>query len=260
MSHDTVNEIIRAQDIDNISKYSAIQQEFINIVSGTDTLRSDVIPWAQAYGGHQFGVYAGQLGDGRALSIGQFTTTTTTTTTSSNTTSSHPSPPPSSSSSQIWELQLKGAGMTPYSRFADGLAVLRSSIREFLASEALAALDIPTTRALSIVAPTPFGVRTVQRETMEQAAIVCRVAESWVRFGSFELFYYRRDVEGLRLLANYVIDTHFSSNDSVDAGAVAIGVDGKRRYSRWFRRVCQLTASMIAKWQAYGFCHGGCEM
>ena len=179
--------------------------------------------WAYCYGGHQFGSWAGQLGDGRAISIAQIQSTSS-----------------SSSSNLYYELQLKGAGMTPYSRFADGLAVVRSSIREYLCAEAMHALGVPTSRSLSLVTTG----RVVEREIQEKGAIVCRVSPCWIRFGNFEIFYARDDVDNLRLLADYVIETFYS--DEL----------GKGQYTAFLEKVVQNTATMIAKWQTVGFCHG----
>lgn len=174
---------------------------------------------ATVYAGHQFGSYVPQLGDGRAILIGQVR----------------------DAQNGLRELQLKGAGPTPYSRFADGRAVLRSSIREYLCSEAMHALGIPTTRALSLIgSSTP-----VRRETLERAAIVCRVAPSFVRFGHFEYFYLMRDHDALKPLADMVIDNHFP-----DLAGFS------NRYAAWLSEVLERTARMIAQWQSVGFCHG----
>ena len=182
-------------------------------------------PWpayetrASVYSGHQFGVYVPQLGDGRALMLAEI----------------------NDSQGQRVELQLKGAGLTPYSRHADGRAVLRSSIREYLCSEAMHALGIPTTRALSLVgSPQP-----VYRERVETAAVVCRVAPSFVRFGHFEFFYHTGQHDALAPLADHVIDEHFP--------AFAGHPD---RYVSWLMQVVERTAQLIAQWQAVGFCHG----
>ncbi|KAJ2305746.1 hypothetical protein IWW55_001779, partial [Coemansia sp. RSA 2706] len=174
--------------------------------------------WAANYGGHQFGVWAGQLGDGRAMSLGEVL-----------------------HNSQRWEIQLKGAGRTPYARFADGYAVRRSSIREYLAAEHLHALGIPTARSLALV----FTDRVVEREQPERGAVLSRLAPSWVRFGSFELPASRGDLELTRQLADYVVHHHFA--EFADADSV---------YMRLLERVCNLTARMVARWQAAGFCHG----
>jgi uncharacterized protein YdiU (UPF0061 family) len=185
------------------------------VVAGAD-------PLAAVYSGHQFGVYVPQLGDGRALLLGGLAAT----------------------DGSIWELQLKGSGKTPYSRMGDGRAVLRSSIREFLCSEAMHALGIPTTRALSIMG----SDLPVFRETVETAAVVTRVAPSFVRFGSFEYFFWRGEQETLRQLADYVIDSFFPQ--CREAG------DGPAPYLALLREVARRTARLIAQWQGVGFCHG----
>ncbi len=173
---------------------------------------------ASVYSGHQFGQWAGQLGDGRALWLGEMAT---------------PAGP--------MELQLKGAGRTPYSRMGDGRAVLRSSIREYLCSEAMAALGIPTTRALCITG----SALPVRRETVETAAVVTRVAPSFVRFGHFEHFGHRDQPAALRALADAVIDHHFPACR-----------DAAEPYAALLEAVTLRTAAMVADWQAVGFCHG----
>jgi uncharacterized protein YdiU (UPF0061 family) len=178
-------------------------------------------PVAARYGGHQFGVWAGQLGDGRAILLGEVRT----------------------SDGQPWELQLKGAGRTSFSRGADGRAVVRSTVREFLASEAMDALGIPTTRALAMTA----GDEPVLRESVERAATVIRLAPSFVRFGSFEIFHYRGQFAEVRRLADYVIERFFP-----DAAAE---VDAAR-YARFLRDVVEGTAALMAAWQCVGFAHG----
>jgi uncharacterized protein YdiU (UPF0061 family) len=174
---------------------------------------------AALYAGHQFGHYVPQLGDGRAILLGEV----------------------KNAAGEGWEVQLKGAGRTPYSRGGDGRAVLRSSIREFLCSEAMHALGIPTTRALAIVG----SDRPVYREDEETAALVTRLAPSFVRFGSFEVFYYRNQVDSLRHLADYVIARYFP-----ELGAL---VDP---YPEFLRQVTLRTAELMAQWQAVGFSHG----
>jgi len=174
---------------------------------------------SSVYGGHQFGTWVSRLGDGRAHLIAEIATPT----------------------GERRELQLKGSGPTPYSRFADGRAVLRSSIREYLCSEAMHALGIPTTRALSLVAsPQP-----VRRETIETAAVVCRVAPSLVRFGHFEYFYYRDEHAQLAPLADHVIEQNFPEFAA-----------NPNRYADWLGEVVTRTARLMAAWQAAGFCHG----
>ncbi|KAJ2472780.1 hypothetical protein GGI02_001338 [Coemansia sp. RSA 2322] len=183
-------------------------------------------PWAHCYGGHQFGVWADQLGDGRAMSLGQVRV-----------------------NGGCWELQLKGAGPTAYARFADGFAVRRSSLREFLAAEHMAALRVPTSRALALV----YTDRAVVRETPEKGAVVTRLAPSWLRFGSFELPAARRDVALLRQLADYLIKHHYPElllPGSPDDGSSA------SVYVRLLHAIAQRTADMVAAWQAVGFCHG----
>jgi uncharacterized protein YdiU (UPF0061 family) len=175
-------------------------------------------PLSAVYSGHQFGHWAGQLGDGRAILLGQL-----------------PGP------NGPMELQLKGAGMTPYSRMGDGRAVLRSSIREFLCSEAMAALGIPTTRALMVTG----SQQGVMRETMETSAVVTRMAPSFVRFGSFEHWHYRNKHEELRTLADYVIRDFYPELAGADNPYLAL-----------LSEVTQRTARMIAGWQAVGFMHG----
>jgi uncharacterized protein YdiU (UPF0061 family) len=178
-------------------------------------------PVAARYGGHQFGVWAGQLGDGRAILLGEVRTT----------------------HGQPWELQLKGAGRTSFSRGADGRAVIRSTVREFLASEAMDALGIPTTRALAMAA----GDEPVLRESVERAATVIRLAPSFVRFGSFELFHYRGAFAEVKQLADYVIERFFPD---------AASHDGDERYARFLRDVVERTAALMAAWQCIGFAHG----
>jgi protein adenylyltransferase len=187
--------------------------EFADLVSG-NALVSGMEPVAGLYGGHQFGVWAGQLGDGRAILLGEVAG---------------------------WELQIKGGGITAFSRFADGRAVVRSTIREFLASEAMHALGVPTTRALAMAA----GDEPVLRERVERAATVIRMAPTFVRFGSFEIFHYRKQHAEVKALADYVIDRFYP-----DCG------DGDDRYARFFAAVVERTAALMAHWQAVGFAHG----
>nr|WP_174821653.1 YdiU family protein [Duganella rivi] len=175
-------------------------------------------PLAAVYSGHQFGVWAGQLGDGRAILFGDVATT-----------------------QGPIELQWKGAGLTPYSRMGDGRAVLRSSIREFLCSEAMHALGIPTSRALSVAG----SDQGVVRETIETSAVVVRMAPSFVRFGSFEHWYNRKKTDELKLLADYVIDRFYPALR-----------DAENPYAALLEAVTRRTAHMIAHWQAVGFMHG----
>lgn len=192
--------------------------DFAALVAGNALVRG-MEPFAALYGGHQFGVWAGQLGDGRAILLGEVRT----------------------ARGESWELQLKGAGRTAYSRFADGRAVVRSTVREFLCSEAMHHLGIPTTRALAMAA----GDEPVVRERVERAATLIRLAPSFVRFGSFEIFRARGQDEHVRALADYVIDRFFS-----DCGS------GEERYARFFAQVVERTARLMAQWQSVGFAHG----
>jgi len=191
--------------------------EFTALAAG-NALLPGMDPVAGIYGGHQFGVWAGQLGDGRAILLGEVRT---------------PSEP--------WELQIKGGGVTAFSRFADGRAVVRSTIREFLASEAMHHLGVPTTRALAMAA----GDEPVLRERIERAATMIRLAPTFVRFGSFEIFHYRKQHAEVRTLSDYVIDRFYP-----ECGT------GDDRYARFFGAVVERTAALMAQWQAVGFAHG----
>jgi serine/tyrosine/threonine adenylyltransferase len=200
-------------------------------VFGGNALLPTMRPYAANYGGHQFGTWAGQLGDGRAITLGEVI----------------------NAAGERWELQLKGAGPTPYSRTADGRAVLRSSIREFLCSEAMHHLGIPTTRALSLVATGEPVVRDMFYDghpKSEPGAIVCRVAPSFIRFGNFELPASRNDVELLNTLIDFTIRRDFPHLWMQDAG------ERLAMLGRWFTEVCERTAVMIAHWMRVGFVHG----
>jgi uncharacterized protein YdiU (UPF0061 family) len=194
-----------------------------DLADSLDVLIGNAVPergqaLAAVYSGHQFGVWAGQLGDGRAILFGEVPT-----------------------AQGPMELQWKGAGLTPYSRMGDGRAVLRSSIREFLCSEAMHALGIPTSRALSVAG----SDQGVMRETVETAAVVVRMAPSFVRFGSFEHWYYRKQNNELKLLADYVIDRFYPALRAAE-----------NPYAALLEEVTRRTAHMIAHWQAVGFMHG----
>ncbi len=192
--------------------------ELIQTLAGNQLLPGmDAI--AALYAGHQFGHYVPQLGDGRAILLGEVR----------------------NAAGEGWEVQLKGAGRTPYSRGGDGRAVLRSSIREFLCSEAMHALGIPTTRALAIVG----SDRPVYREDQETAALVTRLAPSFVRFGSFEVFYYRNQIESIKHLADYVIARYYPELTTL-----------ADPYPEFLRQVTLSTAELMAQWQAVGFSHG----
>ncbi|MCY1014174.1 protein adenylyltransferase SelO [Pyxidicoccus sp. MSG2] len=200
--------------------------EAAKVLAG-NALWPGMVPYAANYGGHQFGRWAGQLGDGRAIVLGELLTPDGT----------------------RQELQLKGAGPTPYSRRADGRAVLRSSIREFLCSEAMYHLGVPTTRALSLVATGDSVIRDMFYDgnpEAEPGAIVCRVAPTFLRFGNFELPTSREDLGLLKQLTDYTV-THFFPE---------LGAPSKETYAAFYREVARRTARLIAHWQAVGFVHG----
>jgi serine/tyrosine/threonine adenylyltransferase len=200
--------------------------EFLACFAG-NRLLPGMEPFAMCYGGHQFGHWAGQLGDGRAINLGELV----------------------DPQGRHWTLQLKGAGLTPYSRTADGLAVLRSSLREFLCSEAMYHLGVPTTRALSLIATGQSVVRDMfydGRARYEPGAVVCRVAPSFTRFGNFQIFAARQELELLKRLADHTLATDFPH----------LGPPGPETYVAWFREVCQRTATMIVDWMRVGFVHG----
>lgn len=210
----------------NFSKEFCESQDFSEMFSG-NSLHIDMDPYATCYGGHQFGNWAGQLGDGRAINLGEIV----------------------NPAGKRWVLQLKGAGPTPYSRTADGLAVLRSSLREFLCSEAMYHLGVPTTRALSLVLTGEQVVRDMFYDghpKYEPGAVVCRVAPSFTRFGSFQIFTSRGETEVLQKLVDYSIRTDFPH----------LGEPSTKVYLEWFEEVCQRTLTMILHWDRVGFVHG----
>lgn len=237
-------------------------QDFKDLVAGQKILtwneekQEGIYPWAQCYGGWQFGNWAGQLGDGRAISL--FETT-------------------NPSSKTRYEIQLKGAGKTPYSRFADGKAVVRSSIREFVVSEALNALGIPSTRALAL---TLFPKEQVRRERFEPAAIVSRFAQSWLRIGTFDLLRSRGYRSEIRQLTTYVAEHVFPGWESlpgripletiaesspeipnVTRGLPSTAIEGtdevaENRFARVYREIVRRNAKTVAAWQAYAFTNG----
>lgn len=199
--------------------------EFLHIVTGNNTYLNTK-PYAMCYGGHQFGNWAGQLGDGRAINLFQVF-------------NNHKS----------YTLQLKGAGKTPYSRTADGLAVLRSSIREYLCAEAMHHLGVPTTRSLSLSLSGDQVLRDVLyngNPAYEPGAIVCRVAESFIRFGNFQLFASKNDKTTLAALMNYTIRHHFPHLEE----------NNKEDYAKLFQEIVNATVTMIVHWQRVGFVHG----
>lgn len=210
-----VNE--QAAQLLGLSSQALRDPSFLDVVSGTTGLPGGVT-LAAVYSGHQFGHWAGQLGDGRAHLLGEL-----------------------QGPEGAWELQLKGAGMTPYSRMGDGRAVLRSSVREYLASQAMQGLGIPTTRALSLVS----AKNPVMRETVETAAVVARMAPSFIRFGSFQHWAARKQPELLRQLADYVIARFYPEC-----------LSAQNPYVSLLEAVVVRTAKLMAAWQVVGFCHG----
>jgi uncharacterized protein YdiU (UPF0061 family) len=200
--------------------------EFAQVFAGNRLLQG-MEAYAACYGGHQFGTWAGQLGDGRAINLGETV----------------------NQRGERWTLQLKGAGPTPYSRNADGLAVLRSSVREFLCSEAMYHLGVPTTRALSLVLTGDTVIRDMFYDgnpKAELGAVVCRVAPSFTRFGSFQIFAARGNLGLLKQLADYTIRTDFPH----------LGEPSPAVYLQWYEEICRRTAEMIVHWQRVGFVHG----
>lgn len=213
-------------EILGLGEVDIVSEQFAQVFAG-NMLLPGMDPFASNYGGHQFGHWAGQLGDGRAISLGETI----------------------NAAGQRWELQLKGAGPTPYSRSADGRAVLRSSIREFLCSEAMHHLGVPTTRALSLVATGEDVVRDMFYDghpKPEPGAVVCRVAPSFLRFGHFELPSSRGEVEVLRQLLDFAIRRDFPHLQG----------SGETLYADWFTEVSTRTARLVAEWMRVGFVHG----
>jgi len=210
----------------DLSEKTCTSSHFAQVFAG-NRLLTGMDPYAMCYGGHQFGQWAGQLGDGRAINLGEVI----------------------NGRAERWVLQLKGAGPTPYARTADGLAVLRSSIREFLCSEAMFHLGVPTTRALSLV----LTGEQVERDMFydghprrEPGAVVCRVAPSFTRFGSFQIFAARGETEVLRQLLDFTIRIDFAH----------LGAPSPAVYLRWFDEVCRRTADLMVHWMRVGFVHG----
>src|SRR5688572_22445875 len=206
---------------ERLGEYLGIAKPSSAEVLGGNRILPGMQPYAARYGGHQFGTWAGQLGDGRAITLAEIRATDGT----------------------RQELQLKGAGRTPYSRTADGRAVLRSSLREFVCSEAMHFLGVPTTRALSLVSTGEPVIRDMFYDghpAPEPGAIVCRVAPSFVRFGNFQIHAANTEIEPLRALADYVIKLHYPGLD----------------YAGFFQELCRRTALLIADWMRLGFVHG----
>jgi uncharacterized protein YdiU (UPF0061 family) len=209
-----------------LSEADCRSELFTRIFSGNHLL-TGMDPHAACYGGHQFGNWAGQLGDGRAINLGEVV----------------------NKKGEHWTLQLKGAGPTPYSRNADGLAVLRSSLREFLCSEAMFHLGVPTTRAISLI----LTGDTVERDMFydghpeeEPGAVVCRLAPSFLRFGNFELLAARGEIDLLRQLADFTLRTGFPH----------LGEPSPEVYALWFDEICRTTAALMVHWLRVGFVHG----
>ncbi|TDX10270.1 protein adenylyltransferase SelO [Flavobacterium sp. S87F.05.LMB.W.Kidney.N] len=208
-----------------ISKEEIQSEEFLNTFSGKDILPGTQ-PYAMCYAGHQFGNWAGQLGDGRAINLTEI-----------------------ENNNQFYTLQLKGAGKTPYSRTADGLAVLRSSIREYLCAEAMHYLGVPTTRSLSLILSGDQVLRDILyngNPAYEKGAVVCRVAPSFIRFGSFEMLTARNELKNLKEFVEFTIKHYFPE----------ITGEPKEQYLQFFKKVADTTREMILHWQRVGFVHG----
>lgn len=219
--------LIHSEDVArllNLGEEDVLSDTFLDVVSGNGVL-SGSVSYAMCYGGHQFGHWAGQLGDGRAINLGEIPTI-----------------------EGMQTIQLKGAGLTPYSRTADGLAVLRSSIREFLCSEAMHHLHIPTTRALSLVLTGDEVLRDMLYDghpAYEKGAVLSRVAPSFIRFGSFEIWAARKDEVKLKQLLDYTIAHHYPELVGTEAC-----------YLKLFEAVAIKTCDMVVDWQRVGFVHG----
>lgn len=208
----------KAAELIGLDAGEALKPEFVEYFTGNKLLPNSE-PISAIYAGHQFGTFVRQLGDGRAILLGEVV----------------------NEKGKRFDIQLKGAGLTPFSRMGDGRAVLRSTIREYLCSEAMHALGIPTTRSLCITG-SDFPV---YRETVETAAVLTRIAPTHVRFGTFELFYYRGQYDEVRRLADYVIGEFYPQF-----------AEAKDKYLEFLREVVNRTAKLIAQWQSVGFAHG----
>lgn len=201
-----------------------VEQIDTNILGGNLVTKS-MLPYAACYAGHQFGNWAGQLGDGRAITLGELET----------------------ASGQIWELQMKGAGPTAYSRRADGRAVLRSSVREYLLSEAMHYLKVPTTRALSLVSTGDRVMRDMFYDgnaEYEPGAIVMRVAPTFLRFGNYEILTARNEIDSLRNLVEWTIAKYYSH------------IQGEDKILSWYKEIVERTAQLMVEWLRVGFVHG----
>ena len=209
------------------TKADCESDDFVQVFSGNKKLQG-TSPYAMCYGGHQFGNWAGQLGDGRAITLGEAIGV----------------------DSANYSLQLKGAGLTPYSRTADGLAVLRSSLREFVCSEAMHHLGVPTTRALSLVLTGDTVIRDMLYDgnpAPERGAVVCRVAPTFLRFGNFEIFAAQRDFDVMRQLIDHTIKHDFPGISNIGSPSA---------YIQWFEEVVDRTAYLMSEWTRVGFVHG----
>ncbi len=209
-----------------LSEQACMSDLFTQIFTGNHVLPG-MEPYASCYGGHQFGVWAGQLGDGRAINLGDVI----------------------NQKGERCALQLKGSGLTPYSRSADGLAVLRSSVREFLCSEAMYHLGVPTTRALSLTLTGEPVIRDMFYDgnpNAEPGAVVCRVAPNFIRFGHYQLPSTRSDTALLQKLVDHTVSTYFPH----------LSKTGVATYLSWFAEVCRLTAELMVQWERVGFVHG----
>lgn len=213
-------------EVIGLSEQDCLSDGFAQVFSGNQVLEG-MDPFAMCYGGHQFGHWAGQLGDGRAINLGEV----------------------EGKDKTNWMLQLKGAGPTPYSRTADGLAVLRSSLREYLCSEAMYHLGVPTTRALSLMLTGDSVMRDMFYDgnpEQELGAVVCRVAPTFLRFGNYQIHTARGEHDILRTLLDFTIRQHFPH----------LGEPSDEVYYQWFDEVCRSTADMVAHWMRVGFVHG----
>ncbi|WP_375239722.1 YdiU family protein [Aurantibacter sp.] len=220
-------------NIVGLTEEDSKSETFLNVFTGNEVYQ-DTTPFAMCYGGHQFGHWAGQLGDGRAINLFEIEYL-----------------------NKNWTIQLKGAGPTPYSRNADGLAVLRSSIREYLCSEAMYYLGIPTTRALSLALSGDQVLRDVLyngNPEYEKGAIVCRVSPSFLRFGSFEVLAAKHDLDSLKKLVDFTIISHYP--ELIESTKPNNAIIDKNTYSAFFNEVANRSLEMVIEWQRVGFVHG----
>lgn len=222
-------------DMLGLSAQDLQSREWVSTLGGNGLI-DGMLTYATRYGGHQFGHWAGQLGDGRAIYLGELM-----------------------HAGKRYELQLKGAGETPYSRSADGRAVLRSSLREFLCSEAMHHLGVPTTRALSLVTTGDRVVRDMfynGNPQLEPGAIVCRVAPSFTRFGHFEILASRQEFSLLKRFIGFTLDRDFANWWPSTGSNLDINDPDPELIEAWFEEICARTAVMIAHWMRVGFVHG----